>query len=118
MLSSLGAMAAAANLLFLGAYEPHGEFHFMTAHGPEYVVEEYGQGAIIFGGMLHGSVAMLVAGVFVLVLAHVVVLVLGITSAGIQSIRLEYFEFFEKFYEGDGKPYRPFGTERTYTREE
>jgi V/A-type H+-transporting ATPase subunit I len=32
-------------------------------------------------------------------------------------VRLEYVEFFGKFYEGGGKPYLPFGKEREYTSE-
>ena len=39
-------------------------------------------------------------------------------AAGIQGIRLEYVEFFGKFYEGGGDEYRPFGYERKYTAEE
>jgi len=111
-------MAFAVNLLFFGAYEHHGEFHFMLDHGPEWVANEYGQSAIIFGGMFHGSTLMLVLGVLVLVLGHVVVLVLGVTSSGIQSIRLEFFEFFEKFYDGNGDTYSPFGTDRVFTRDQ
>jgi len=33
-------------------------------------------------------------------------------------VRLEYVEFFGKFYEGGGKAYTPFGAERTYTTED
>jgi Archaeal/vacuolar-type H+-ATPase subunit I len=43
------------------------------------------------------------------------VLALGVTSAGLQAVRLEYVEFFGKFYEGGGRQYLPFGYERTYT---
>jgi V/A-type H+-transporting ATPase subunit I len=46
------------------------------------------------------------------------VLVLGITSAGLQGVRLEYVEFFGKFFEGGGKRYNPFGYERDYTTED
>jgi V/A-type H+-transporting ATPase subunit I len=46
------------------------------------------------------------------------VLVLGITSAGLQGVRLEYVEFFGKFFEGGGKRYNPFGYERNYTTED
>jgi len=42
------------------------------------------------------------------------VLAIGGTEA-LQAIRLEYVEFFEKFYEGGGKNYQPFGYDRTYT---
>ncbi|MFB6218016.1 MAG: V-type ATPase 116kDa subunit family protein, partial [Halobacteriaceae archaeon] len=42
----------------------------------------------------------------------------GVTSAGLQAVRLEYVEFFGKFYEGGGTEYEPFGYERTYTAED
>jgi V/A-type H+-transporting ATPase subunit I len=32
-------------------------------------------------------------------------------------VRLEYVEFFGKFYEGGGTRYLPFGQEREYTAE-
>ncbi|WP_436928674.1 V-type ATP synthase subunit I [Halosimplex halobium] len=111
-------MAFAVNLLFFGAYQHHGEFHYMLSYGPQYVQNNYEGASVIFGGMLHGSPAMLVFGVLVLVLGHLVVLILGVTSSGIQSVRLEYFEFFEKFYEGNGETYSPFGRERVYTRDQ
>jgi V/A-type H+-transporting ATPase subunit I len=111
-------MAFAVNLLFFGAYEHHGEYHFMLNHGPDYVAKEYGAEAVMFDGMMHGGPASLVFGVVVLVVGHLIVLALGVTSSGIQSIRLEFFEFFSKFYEGNGRTYTPFGSERTYTSEE
>jgi len=108
-------MAFAVNLLFFGAYlgPKDGEFHFLLDHGPEHVVEEYGESAIIFDGLIHGGAAALILGIFVLIVGHIVVLLLGITSAGIQSIRLEYFEFFSKFYEGNGQAYMPFGRDQS-----
>jgi V/A-type H+-transporting ATPase subunit I len=33
-------------------------------------------------------------------------------------VRLEYVEFFGKFYEGGGREYTPFGHERRYTTED
>jgi V/A-type H+-transporting ATPase subunit I len=114
-------MAFAVNLLFWGAYaEPgdHGaEWHFMLSHGPEYVLDHHEEAEILFGGMVHMGPALAALGVLVLIVGHIVVLVLGITSSGIQSIRLEYFEFFSKFYEGDGRTYTPFGAERTHTED-
>jgi V/A-type H+-transporting ATPase subunit I len=53
-------------------------------------------------------------GLPVYIVGHAVVLAIGGTAA-IQAVRLEYFEFFEKFYEGGGKKYEPFGHERTHT---
>ena len=112
-------MAFAVNLLFWGVYsEPSGhgdEWHFMLAHGPEYVLDHHEEAEILFEGMVHMGPLMVVFGVLVLIVGHLIVLALGVTSSGIQSIRLEYFEFFSKFYEGNGRTYNPFGTERTYT---
>jgi V/A-type H+-transporting ATPase subunit I len=108
-------MALAVNLLVFGATLHEGEFHlifFMSAApNPEEVV---------FGGLLNleGPVALvggLIAGLVILVLGHLLVLVLGITSAGLQAVRLEYVEFFGKFYEGGGQEYVPFGHDRVYT---
>ena len=58
------------------------------------------------------------AGILIFVLGHALVLILGITSAGLQAVRLEYVEFFGKFYEGGGRNYEPFGYERRFTTEE
>jgi len=111
-------MAFAVNLLFFGAYETHGEYHYMLSHGPDYVASHHPDATILFGGMMHGGPAMLVFGIVVLLIGHLVVLLLGVTSSGIQSIRLEYFEFFGKFYEGNGTPYSPFGSDRDYTADD
>jgi V/A-type H+-transporting ATPase subunit I len=111
-------MAFAVNLLFFGAYEHDKEFHFLLDHGPGWATAEYGAEAVMFPGLLHGGPGALLAGVIVLVVGHIVVLLLGITSAGIQSIRLEYFEYFSKFYDGSGETYSPFGHDRQYTSTE
>jgi V/A-type H+-transporting ATPase subunit I len=76
-----------------------------TYHGHE-VTE------VMFNGLLHGGIGTAIIGVFILVLGHIVVLLLGVTSAGLQGIRLEYVEFFNKFYEGGGREFSPFGHER------
>ncbi|SEO54363.1 V/A-type H+-transporting ATPase subunit I [Halogranum amylolyticum] len=111
-------MAFTVNLLFFGAYSHNGEFHFMLDHGPQWVINEYGQEAIMFGGLMHGGAASIVGGLLVLVLGHLLVLVLGVTSAGLQTVRLEYVEFFGKFYDGGGREYTPFGYDRRYTTED
>jgi V/A-type H+-transporting ATPase subunit I len=104
-------MAFTVNLLFFGAYQSEGEFHFLLTYGPDAV--EHGE--VLFGGLIHGGPALVLVGLVVLVLGHALVLALGVTSAGLQAVRLEYVEFFGKFYEGGGKSYEPFGRERQYT---
>ncbi len=108
-------MAFAVNLLFFGAYNEHGEFHFMLTHGPNWVAEHHPEAEVMFPGLIHLGLVAGILGIVVLLIGHLVVLLLGITSAGIQAIRLEYFEFFSKFYEGGGTPYSPFGYDRQFT---
>ncbi|WP_339102231.1 V-type ATP synthase subunit I [Haloterrigena salinisoli] len=110
-------MAFVVNLLFFGAYrDPDGAFHFLRTHEPSYVSEHYGEGAeVIFNGLMHSGTAALIGGLVILIVGHLVVLALGVTSAGLQAVRLEYVEFFNKFYDGGGENYEPFGHDRNYS---
>jgi V/A-type H+-transporting ATPase subunit I len=49
------------------------------------------------------------AGLALGVLLHLVNFTLGLVSPAIASLRLHYVEFFEKFYDEGGFPFRPFG---------
>jgi len=118
VLLAKAAMAFAVNLLAFGAYEHNHEVHFMLDHGPEWVRAEYGAEAIMFPGLFNVGIAGVLGGIVVLLAGHVLVLALGVTSAGLQAVRLEYVEFFGKFYEGGGAKYQPFGYERTHTTED
>jgi V/A-type H+/Na+-transporting ATPase subunit I len=108
-------MAFVVNLLFFGAYQDQEGFHFLINHGPQYGVEN---GTLLFDGLIHFGIGGVLLGVVVLIVGHALVLVLGITSAGLQAVRLEYVEFFQKFYEGGGEEYQPFGYNRRHTAEE
>jgi V/A-type H+-transporting ATPase subunit I len=44
----------------------------------------------------------------VIVLGNIIVLVLEGIVAAVQALRLEYYEFFGKFFSGDGQPFKPF----------
>jgi len=52
-------------------------------------------------------------GVFVGLFFHSLNLALASFSPMIQALRLHYVEFFSKFYEGGGQPFRPFGARIT-----
>ena len=43
-----------------------------------------------------------------LILGNIFVMGLEGLCAGIQVLRLEYYELFSRFYSGTGKPFRPF----------
>ena len=53
-----------------------------------------------------------------LILLHVVNLALQALGAGVHSLRLQYVEFFNRFYEGGGHEFAPFKLNRKYTRME
>ena len=57
-----------------------------------------------------GSILYLGIGLIVAVVAQLLLFFLGAISASIQAIRLNYVEFFLKFYRGVGGLFRPFGT--------
>jgi V/A-type H+-transporting ATPase subunit I len=57
-----------------------------------------------------GASAPLLLGVVVAALFHALNLALGMFSPTIQALRLHYVEFFDKFFQGGGEPYRPFGS--------
>ncbi len=47
-----------------------------------------------------------VTGIIVVAIGNVVVIALEGLLTGIQGLRLEFYEMFSRFYEGDGKPYK------------
>jgi V/A-type H+-transporting ATPase subunit I len=51
----------------------------------------------------------------VLVFAHLVNLILQSLGAGVHSLRLQYVEFFNRFYEGGGHEFSPFKMKRVFT---
>ena len=49
-----------------------------------------------------------VAGVLVIIAGNLLAIILEGMIAAVQALRLEYYEFFGKFYSGDGLAFRPF----------
>jgi vacuolar-type H+-ATPase subunit I/STV1 len=64
---------------------------------------------------LTGGGVILVLGLIGFLVAQLALLVLGLLSGGIQALRLNFVEFFTKFYKGGGTPYKPFGRVRVHT---
>jgi len=52
----------------------------------------------------------------ILIIAHTANLGLQTLGAGVHSLRLQYVEFFNRFYEGGGKKFEPFYLKRKYTK--
>ncbi len=58
-----------------------------------------------------------IAAIIVFILGHGLNTVLSIIAPGLHALRLQYVEFFGKFYSGGGIIYNPFGYIRKYTEE-
>ncbi len=69
----------------------------------------------IFMKTLHHSIPYIVLGTVILFIGHIFNIIIGVFEPGIQGARLVYVEFFSKFYHGNGKSFKPFGTARKYT---
>ena len=113
VLLAKGGMAFVVNLIVFGAYATDRmvggeEISYTVFHLPTYDVTGYEQ---VFPGLVHLDPLWVTipAAILVFIFGHIVVLLLGITAAGIQMTRLEYVEFFGKFYDGGGAKFQPFG---------
>jgi V/A-type H+-transporting ATPase subunit I len=58
--------------------------------------------------LVAGTLRPAALGALLGVLLHAVNFTLGLMSPVIAALRLHYVEFFEKFYDAGGRPYRPF----------
>ena len=57
------------------------------------------------------------AGLSILLFGNILVIVLEGLSAGVQALRLNYYEFFSKYFRGNGRAYAPISL-RNYLQEE
>lgn len=57
-----------------------------------------------------GNVPLMILGVVILVIGHGFNLVMNLLGAYIHDARLQYVEFYGRFFEGDGEPFRPIGS--------
>ncbi len=51
---------------------------------------------------------IIIIGIFAMLLFHILAIILGIFDPTIQGLRLQFVEFFTKFYEAGGREYKPF----------
>ncbi len=65
-------------------------------------------------GMLPGGVIGIVVGAVAFIAAHTFNLLLSLLSAYVHTARLQYIEYFSKFYDGGGKAFTPFKTLNKY----
>ncbi len=63
------------------------------------------------------SVIIIVVGVIVWIIGQILNTILGMIGGGLQSLRLQYVEFFTKFYKGGGVKYNPFGVIRKFSED-
>lgn len=64
-----------------------------------------------------GLSPMIIVALIVFVAGHLLNTGLSIIAPGLHALRLQYVEFFGKYYSGGGKKYNPFGHIRKYTEE-
>jgi len=57
---------------------------------------------------LGGTIPSLILGLLIAVLIHALNIAMGILSPTIQSLRLQYVEFFRRFFQGGQSPFVPF----------
>ena len=68
----------------------------------------------MLAGMIQGSVIGFIFSLVIYIVGHVFNLVLGLLSAYVHDCRLQYIEFYGKFYEGSGKLFRPLSINPKY----
>lgn len=67
-------------------------------------------------GSLAGGLAGLLIFIPVFLIGHAINLGINALGAYVHTIRLQYVEFFSKFYEGGGRPFAPFTSQTKYVR--
>jgi V/A-type H+-transporting ATPase subunit I len=72
--------------------------------------------AQIFSELIPIQILGIIIMIVLLFIAHLVNLGLQALGAGVHSLRLQYVEFFNRFYEGGGHEYAPFKIRRRYTK--
>ena len=72
----------------------------------------------VFTPSLGSGILVFSVTLVIFILLHFMNMILGIFEGSVQAVRLNFVEFFSKFYEGGGVEFSPFGFKRRYTKEE
>jgi len=62
-----------------------------------------------------GAIFGIIGGVVLLIVGQGFNIIIGVFEPGIQGARLLFVENFSKYYEGNGRPFRPLRSSRRYT---
>ncbi|MDE7214976.1 MAG: hypothetical protein K2N68_03975, partial [Clostridia bacterium] len=68
------------------------------------------------GFLLSGNPLLIILGVLIFVIGHVFNIAIGLLGAYIHDARLQYVEFFGKFYEGEGELFAPLGSNHKHIK--
>ena len=68
------------------------------------------------GFLFSGNPMLIVLGIFILVVGHAFNFAIGLLGAYIHDARLQYVEFYGRFFEGDGELFAPLGSRHDYVR--
>ena len=65
--------------------------------------------------LFSGNPLLIILGVVLMIVGHVFNLAIGLLGAYIHDARLQYVEFYGRFYEGEGTLFAPLGSKTRYT---
>lgn len=80
------------------------------------IVSQYaltGTGSSV-GFIMSGNVGLVILGILLMIVGHVFNLAIGLLGAYIHDARLQYVEFYGRFYEGEGELFTPLGSKHKY----
>ncbi len=123
------AIAAVVSLLITAAISGHEatEITNLITHPLSYArIMGFGLGSVIiaflidqyFTPHLSAGILVFILYLIIFILLHFMNMILGIFEGIVQGVRLNFVEYFSKFYIGNGIRFKPFSYERNHTKEE
>ncbi len=70
------------------------------------------------GFITGGNAVFVIVGILLMIVGHAFNLAIGLLGAYIHDARLQYVEFYGRFYEGEGELFTPLGSKHKYIRVE